>query len=220
MNEIKTKELNKLFDEWETSIDNYKDSFKRDGINDETKFGKNIPKILFITKEPNDPKQEDGDYRVWWENKIKYSFSHRIAEWSYGILNDFKPTYDSFKKNDEALLNALHSVAFMNLKKTGGKGTSKEHEILEHLVQQQLDFIHKEIKIIKPEIIITGLSWNSVRAKLFGDIIWKNSGYSVAIGKFNEAKVIDFYHPSSRTAPAASYSLLENIIKSKSFKEL
>lgn len=214
----KTIQLDELFDRWQNSNVDQKNAFKRDGINDEQKFENGKPKILFITKEPNDPKQEEGDYRKWWKSEIKYSFSIRIAEWSYGILNGF-PEYDVVRRDLNGLLNALHSVAFMNIKKIGGKGISNDEVILETL-KRDYKFIQDEIRIIEPDIIITGLSVKPIREELFKTIKWHESGYSIAIGKHNGVKVIDFYHPSSRTAPAASYSLLEKVITSKAFKQL
>jgi len=86
--------------------------------------------------------------------------------------------------------------------------------------RKSFDFIHQEIGIIEPEIIILGISWKKIRTELFPKLEWKNSGYDVAIAKYKKSKIIDFYHPSSRNAPSAAYSLLQNIIRSKQYKEL
>ena len=40
------------------------------------------------------------------------------------------------------------------------------------------------------------------------------------IGRHNGAKVIDFYHPSSWNGPSASYSLLQNVVRSTECKNL
>src|SRR5262249_7045932 len=91
--------------------------------------------------------------------------------------------------------------------------------MIEHM-KMNFTFLHRQIEIIDPEVIITGTSWSELRDDLFPNVEWKPSGYSIKIGKFKNIKVIDYYHPSSRTAPAASYSLLENIINSDKFKSL
>lgn len=215
---ILNEQLNTLFQKWETRVDGYQNSFKKDGVIDEDLYSEAKPKILFITKEPNDPEQKAGDYREWWKEGLKYSFSLRITEWAYGIFNQFPP-YDIIKGDVPKLNRSIQSIAFLNIKKIGGKGTSKEKDILSHL-EQCNDLIHKEIDIINPDIIITGITWKSVRKELFQNIEWKESGYSIAISKFNNSKVVDFYHPSSRTAPSASYSLLQNVIESKAFRNL
>ena len=109
----------------------------------------------------------------------------------------------------------------MNVKKIGG-GSLSEYENIINSVKKDFNFVHKEIEIIAPDIIILGLSWKEVRTEVFPDLKdkWQDSGYDIAITRFNKAKVIDFYHPSSRNAPSASYSLLQNIINSSAFKSL
>ena len=215
----RTDSLNELFTRWENEFDEYSGKFKKDGINNEDLFKLAKYKILYITKEPNNPNQAGGDYREWWKEGIKYGFSQRISEWSYGILNDFPPI-DNFRRDSEKLLNALHSVAFMNIKKTGGKGNSNYKEMMRHL-EMNIKNLHKQIDIIAPDIIITGIiNWKDFRTKLFPNTKWIESGFSIAIGRSGKAKVIDFYHPSSRNAPAASYSLLQNVIQSKPFQQL
>jgi hypothetical protein len=86
----KTEQLDQLFDEWEQSVDDYKGKFVRDGIIDELLYLTTTPKILFITKEPNNPEQKAGDFREWWRKEIAYTFSYRLAEWSYGLIGQPK----------------------------------------------------------------------------------------------------------------------------------
>lgn len=215
--ENKTELLSKLFNEWEETIVGYKDKFVRDGIIDEQEYDSARKKILFITKEPNNPEQKPGDYSQWWKQGLQYGFSIRIAEWAYGILNDF-PQYDDI--DHESKCKAIRQIALLNIKKIGGAGVSDYNSMITHLKTNH-DFLHRQIEIIKPNIIITGVSWPELLAALFPDITkWQSSGYGVKIGKYNDAKIIDYYHPSSRTAPAASYSLLQNIFSSKQFNAL
>ncbi|MBA7541762.1 hypothetical protein ES705_34078 [subsurface metagenome] len=107
----------------------------------------------------------------------------------------------------------------MNVKKSGGGGNSN-NAVMKVYAKRDFEFIHQEIVIIEPQIIITGLSWGSLRKVVFPNIKWQSSGYEIDIGKYKQAKVIDFYHPSSRNAPAASYSLLQNVIESQEFQRL
>jgi len=216
----KNQQINDLFQRWEEHVPEYRSHFVKDGIIDENLFEQSYPKILFITKEPNNPKQEADDFRIWWETELKYAFSLRISEWTYGILNKFPP-YDIIKRSNSDRLNAIHHIAFMNVKKIGG-GSQSEYDNIINSVNRDFDFIHKQIEIINPDIIILGLSWKEVRTELFPDLNdkWQESGYDIAIARFNNAKVIDFYHPSSRNAPAASYSLLQNVVNSQEFNKL
>jgi len=51
-----TEQLDKLFDIWVRRFPKYKDTFVTDGIIDEEVFIRQNLKVLFIAKEPNDPK--------------------------------------------------------------------------------------------------------------------------------------------------------------------
>ncbi|MCB0824022.1 MAG: hypothetical protein KDC09_15095 [Bacteroidales bacterium] len=216
----KTKQLDLLFTKWEQEIPGYKNHFVKDGIINEDLYEQTNPKVLFITKEPNNPNQHPGDFREWWKEEVKHGFSKRIAELSFGIINDFVQ-YDTVRKSrgPYSMKQTIQHIAFMNIKKTGGTGSSKYERILEHL-KTNYQFIHHQIDIIDPEIIVLGLSWKEIRNELFPEIKWLNSGYDILIGRHKNSKVIDFYHPSSRNAPAAMYSLLQNVIQAPQFKNL
>lgn len=214
----KTEQLDELFIKWEKETPGYKGHFVRDGIINEDLYKQTKPKILFITKEPNNPKQLPDDFRTWWLETLECAFSYRIAEWSYGLQNDF-PQYDEIWKRKGSAKEAIQKIAFMNVKKIGGEGSSEFKTIMDTLIEN-FENIHQQIKIINPEIIIIGLSWKDARNALFPNVNWIKCGYDRNIGKFNNYKIIDFYHPSSRNAPAAAYSLLQNIIQSNQFENL
>ena len=86
---------------------------------------------------------------------------------------------------------------------------------------QNKGFLLKQINIINPDIIIwCQKHWVGMRNQLFEGAVWKDCGYIIPVGLWQNKKIIDFYHPSSRNAPAASYSLLQNVVQSKSFQKL
>lgn len=212
------EKINQLLAEWKNRYEDTT-SFCSDGLIDEANYRIASKKILFLQKEPNIKEGGDGwDFRVWWNEKIKYTFTTRITEWAFGLLNDF-PQYDEIWKDYENAHNALKSVAFMDLKKTGGSGTAS-YSVMKMYVDRDLDLIYRQIDLIDPEIIITGTSWRELRNSLFPETDWKESGYDIAIGLHRKAKVIDFYHPSARNAPAAAYSLLQNVIQGEAYKKL
>ncbi len=222
----KSDKLNQLFEKWQKVNPAYEENFRYDGIINEDCYEKAKHKILFICKEPNGKNHEGhiGDFRKEWnEEGAQYPFSYRIAEWSYGILNNF-PYLDNIYNSENWEIpykNALRSIAFMNLKKSAGKGTSEYSTMIKVLEnREEKKYILDEIKIIDPEIIILGLTWKELSIELINDIEWTNSGYQILIGKWGKRKVINFYHPSSRNAPSAAYSLLQNIVRSKEFINL
>lgn len=208
----KTVQLNALFEQWKKDMSLETGGFVADGIIDEQLFNQASKKILFITKEPNNPEQVAGDFREWWQQRLEGGFSLRIAEWAHGLLNDF-PVFDNI--NEEQRQQAIRRIAFMNLKKVGGGGTAVGSSIIEY-VRNYRHYLLQEIDLIQPDIIITGISGKPLREELFGKLDWKASGYGIEIVQFKQAKVIDFYHPSSRNAPAAAYCLLERVVRKPS----
>lgn len=214
----KTAQLNDLFNTWENEYP--KGTFCRDGIINEQLFSNAEKKVLYITKEPNDPTQKQWDYREWYNKEISsYPFCYRITEWAYGILKGFPPIEEVWKDPDMAHY-CLRSIAMMNIKKLGGGGSPNYDEMMKY-AENDIPYLRKEISIINPDIIILGIiTWKKLRNHLFNKEDWSHSGYDIAIGRYHNAKVIDFYHPSSRNAPSAAYSLLQNIILSDKFKKL
>lgn len=212
----KTEQLNKLFQQWKKEIPGNKGCFISDGIINEHEYNNAKTKILFLTKEPNSPNKEEWDFRQVWNEQVRYIFASRISEWTYGLLDGFKP-YSTIKYEEK--LAAIKKIALMNIKKVGGGGSSNEIEILAHL-KTNMALLNRQIEIINPELIILGVSWDSIKSNLIKNTKWEDSGYNVDLCNWNGKKVIDFYHPSSRIVPAASYSLLQNIINTEVFKNL
>lgn len=227
----KTAQLDLLFNRWEVSIPEYKGRFVKDGIIKEDVWDETFPKILFIAKEPNHFENPvAGDFRQDWNNGTIYPFAYRIAEWTFGILNDFKEfgeiEYKRHKPNS-LYQSYLQKISFMNLKKLGGGGVCDGKQLLAHIkTEGHLQFVQDEIEIIDPEIIILGLSWGSAEAKTKELILpginkaLEQCNYSIEVGKLGKIKIIDFYHPSSRNSPSAAYSLLQNVMNSHKFKSL
>ena len=126
----KTERLNALFTEWKN--EQKPEEAERmclDGIVCEERYDNTNPKILFITKEPNNPDLEEPgfDFREWWCNdEVKFVFSIRLCEWAYGIWNEFPPLeqYDAQAKRSNIQSDTIRSIAFMNLKKVGGGGAA------------------------------------------------------------------------------------------------
>lgn len=215
-----TEKMEHLFAEWENTVDGHNGRFVKDCIINEKAWEQINPKILFVAKEANQSgNQQPGDFRNDWITETKdYPFKCRIAEWSYGIINNF-PSFDSIANTVADHREMLNRIAFLNIKKTGGGGTQSE-ELGNHF-NKNLSFLKRQIEIISPDIIILALSFTkNFNAGLFDEMVWKGSGYGINVGKWKNAKLIDFYHPSSRNTPNAAYSLLQNVVYSDVFKSL
>lgn len=219
MHDYKLKLLD-LFEEWEKCNIKYLGKFVKDGIIDIDLYQRSNLKILFILKEANDPTQNSWDLTDTLRNEFKGNFTNRLAEWAYGILNNFPPL--NLLPDAHELHRALKSTSILNLKKTGGTSTSKVEEIIAH-VKQDKEFILREIEIINPDVIVGGVGTKEkgeIWKILFPNIMLTSSGYDIVIGKWNEMKLVDFYHPSYRGPRAMSYALLQNIFRSQTFREL
>lgn len=214
----KTEQLNDLFNKWEANYEPYKGKFTRDGINNEDLFDKMKSEdkgVLFITKDPNDPEQWGGDFRTWWKEKLWGQFSIRIGQWAYGFTNDFPPFNEAVKN----ALQGTHAIAFMNLKKIGGAANANKKSILK-IVEETSGFLKQEISIIDPDIIVGGGLYHEAWRILFGELKWLDSGFGIRISKWENSKIINYYHPSSRFKKEDTYKQLENVVNSAAFKNL
>lgn len=210
----KNEKLNRLFNAW--GID---DALILDGIINEPKYDQAKAKglgILFIAKEANTKSGTGWDFRDWWNEELKYRFSHAIAEWSSGILNKF-PDFNLAK---DLKMDAIQSIAFMNInKKTGGGGSADRDKIIAETISFK-DKLVEEIKIIDPDIIIGCGLYGTIYDILMPDVEWEKSGYDISVGRWNNTKVVRFYHPSNRYPKAMNYCLLEKVMTSHKFESL
>jgi len=213
--------INEHFFKWRKEAAIPEDHFHEDGIISEEEWIASTVKLCFLMKEPNNPPkdgiQKKFDFREWWIEEVKYRFSRVLSLWAAGVQSGF-PVYESL--HPQIKHAALRSSALVNVKKTGGKGSTALHELLPY-VQRDKELILEELRIIDPEVIIMGLSNPPViRHVLFPDVKWKSSGYDILIGNWEGCTLIDFYHPSSYNASAASYCLLQKVMGSVAFTEL
>lgn len=110
-------ESEKLFIEWKKKIPEYSKCFVKDGIISLESYQGEKNKILFLMKEVNDQSAEaDWDIRETFSQELKYSFSIRLAEWSWGILNNFPPIENASR---EELHKSLKKYLLLMLKKVG-----------------------------------------------------------------------------------------------------
>jgi len=207
----KNEKLDDLFISWINRTVCPANRFHKDGIINEVFFDKSNIKVLYLMKEANNAGGDSWDFREWFSEEIKYTFAKKLRDLSFGFQYDFPP-FDERGKRKEDLVASFHSSAFMNIKKTGGKGNSSFKEVMQYTAEH-LDLIHAEIQIINPDIIVCGLSWQKLRDLIFPDAKWHKSGYNLPIGEWKDYKLIDYYHPSSRIVSSAFYSLMQNVVR-------
>lgn len=209
--------MNELLERWRSELGAQAHQFHPDGIIDPDLFAKAATKVLFLCKEPNNHEGEGFDFREEWRDQLKYRFAHRLEQWAEGLLNDFPP-FEEMKASSSV---ALRSVAFMNVKKTGGRSFSEKADILDHAKRFKHHLLD-QIRQIDPQIIVGSLSWWSVYEALFGAEATKDREVieDMWVFKHGRAVVIDFYHPSNRYPSSMQYALLSRVVGSERFKAL
>ena len=113
----------------------------------------------------------------------------------------------------------MKSIAFMNLKKIGGKANA-DHNTIKNTIVRERDLILEEIGIIEPDLIIGGIGRNEFWQILFPDVRFIESGFNVKVACMDLFRLIDYYHPSYRVPRSMSYCLLHNVYTSKVFSDL
>ena len=192
-----------LFEEW-IKERNYS-SFMKDGVIDEKTYFNEDTKILFVLKEANCPKGKD-DLKPYLKNpELKGNWWrtwNNIARWTIALLeNSPYPQYIS----REFRASVLKRVAFLNLKKVGGKAKAVPSEI-EEAAQKDSGFIKKQIEMYDPDIIICcGQNGVSNAELLRENALKDNSSVKTETGnsiiyfeyKFGEKHipVVSFCHP-------------------------
>ena len=214
----KTEKLDALFERWQEEFPEYKGKFVKDGIIAEEVFEKQELKLLFVAKESNDPDQTEGDFREWWSMEVKYMFSHRICEWAFGLLKGFPPLTELSYENQERI-RVMKSIAFMNLKKIGGKANA-DYEAIENTIVRERHLILEEIEIIEPDVIVGGVGKSEFWKILFPSLSFTDSGFDVNVARIGSSKLLDYYHPSYRVPRSMSYCLLHDVCTSKVFSNL
>ncbi len=201
------RDRNIIFDKFKTLyqqepyLPDYQELFIIDGIIDPELFAAKSERILFIAKEhnllkkPEDEKPYAADYTEWWKLGVNYLFSHRISEWTQGILNNFTANYEDITLDHKKL--ALRSVAFINVKKSGGKASANPEVISKYIVASQ-QLLHEQIREINPTMIICYFRYDYLPNQLFDGALTNTNAVTFSYGKWEDIDLINFYHPSSR----------------------
>jgi hypothetical protein len=181
--------------------------FKRepifDGVVSEQDYLNSKVKILWILKDPNST-GEDGawDMREHIKNKLKTD---------KGILKGWSPTFkkiiyvtngilNNLTWNDELrhpsskpeVIDELKKIAYINIKKTGGRSVANENEIKEYYNFSK-NLLFEQIQEFKPDIIIFGGTYIFFKEDLkLGKL--ENFGSCEAV-KQNDRLYINAYHP-------------------------
>lgn len=212
------QDLNEKSKELDTIINSYikskhEDTFPiLDGIVDAERFLSAKYKILWILKEPYDEFDEDGEpFGGGWDLKAVLKSKNSIQEFSggkptfkpmiytsWGILNDFCLWNDmNDLEKDPSMLEALKSIAYVNVKKLPGRKSSY-YKIIQDAYKQHKNILLKQIDYINPDIIIggatMGLFLDDLGISRNDKVRHKGINYFIK----NRKIFIEAYHPAQR----------------------
>lgn len=223
--QIKVDEINKLVKDKIVSADPEL-SVVTDGIIDIEKYLNAKYKILWILKEPYDDFDEYGvPFGGGWGLDEVINPKQTIQEFvggkptfktmiytSWGILHDFC-LWESMNdvEDDPTMLNALKSIAIINIKKIPGYSKS-DYTTIKRYYQQHKLILKKQIESYDPDIIIGGntlgffLEDLELKGKMQG-IDNDYFGYTIK----NKKLYIDTLHPAQLSVARCNY--VNDIIK-------
>ena len=183
-----------------------------DGIMDFEKYFHAKYKILWILKEPYDDFNEEGkpfggdwhlrDAIIPKQTYQEFTGGRKTFEpmiyTTWGILNDFC-LWNNMKdlNNDPTMLNALKSVAYINVKKLPGYTSSNPTEI-ENAYQLHKEILLKQIECYNPDILIGGYTLHLFMNDMgiTNEEMIKNGSANYIIK--DDKIIIDAYHPAQR----------------------
>ncbi len=185
-----------------------------DGVLDPERFLSAKYKVLWILKEPYDDFDEKGvAFGGGWHLKDAILPKTTFGEFTggrrtflpmiytcWGILNDFCLWKDMKDVNqDPTMLEALKSVAYINVKKLPGLKAS-HYKTVNAAYESTKPILLKQIELINPNIIIGGSTLG-----YFKDELGLSQKDAIRHGRLNyflkDDKIfIETYHPAQRTS--------------------
>lgn len=199
---------NELLKKWE-------DEYRHRGINPELisidgklNFEKYNPEagVVFVLKDTNSDKRVNLADLL--KEGPKYQMWHAVGRWAAGILNGF-PEYPQINSY-EAMKEALHQVAVVNLKKKTG-GSSVHSSTISAYAHMDQELLKEQFRSLKPRLIVACGTFEQLIWLLNLECdparIWEAKAYSREM----DCPVIPWIHPS-RSHNVSSYNELKNIV--------
>ena len=198
------KEIVKLFtDEWMLKDIHKGQVFNFDGIvNDKYWNEEKNKRILFFLKEAHQGNRSREEYGkdvfdlVGWLDGTVYKMWKKVAIWVAAIENT---TISNIKEYNESEISKIEQelirkIAVVNVKKSNGKTNSKWEELVDY-AKEDKELLFKEIRMIKPKVIICGNNVSLLNIVFDGgldlDKLYKHH-YLL----HDEYIILDYYHPA------------------------
>lgn len=207
----KEKELNELFDKWESiHRKNGYERFIQDGIvSPKTWETQTTPKVCFFLKEAY-TKQDKYNLVNDLHNNNPWTMWRKVAIWTQAIHNAF---YGMVEYNDSVIREnekqAIECISVVNIKKSNGQKHS-DYEDLKKYAEEDNVMLKQELEIINPDIILCGNNISLLKLVL-GEELQNEDTWDNMIAKWKNTLVIDYYHPAVQYPNRVNYYALTSI---------
>ena len=140
-----------LLDKWRSDLDFH--HFLKDGPVDEQEYWKPTrPRVLFILKEVNEVKPQDGDLRVLIRDESSHLTWKNVARWTCAILRGTH--WDDLEcLITEKRSQILSSIAAITLNKEAGSASKNRRE-LEFLAKKAKPLLTEQLKMLSPHLVV------------------------------------------------------------------
>jgi hypothetical protein len=190
-----------LFSKWKIERPAYSEGgclFTEDGIMDFNLWSNTFPKILILLKENHDSSYDPIDGLTI----DRKPFSLNIARWQHVIKSAFDNPAISISYDNIILPSTIHDIAIVDIKKVNeGMSSSNPNDIDKYAFNDKA-FIKEQIDLINPDIILCGNTGDYYANHFYLNDNWEEliSISKCKCFKDNQRLIIDFYHPSTRSA--------------------
>lgn len=181
-------------------------AFVRDGIIDVAEYLKAPIKILWILKEANSEKDNSLDDMRPNLKTLNDENNNIHPDWGptwrpiayamYGVFEEMNYIdIPDMNGNAREIVKHMSKIAHINLKKYGGGSTAKP-DILQKFYNSYKEFIHEQIEIINPDVMIFGNTF-----RYFADVYFEEKEKiqeQPNVFKYKDKLLIDTSHPAAR----------------------
>lgn len=224
-----------LLDKWEKQYSDSDRKFVRDGVFDWQSWEKASPRILFLLKEtPNEYDTKDTwsvmdlwkdylDGMVNTESKYhKRRFPvalKRMMYWTFAVNNLFSDHLSYYhkikllnKNNKHDLYHSLiKNTSVVNINKNAGSNRTNMEKLKENYNLYK-KFVHNQIDILAPDLVVCGYTFNIINNSLFGKDKIEYVSDLVYIYNHNTI-VVNYWHPSNRYPDFMNYHTLLSVLR-------
>ncbi len=201
-----------LFAEWREK----RPDLVPDGIADESAYLASHFKLLFVLKEVNN---FYGDLRELMREGGRSQTWNNITRWIEGFRNLTSdiPWSQLVSVNEQRRIEAIRTVAAINLKKSPG-GHTTELEQFNVVATEDKEFLNRQFNLYHPDIVICCGSPTSDAfhrlVDLGGEPSWKMTRRGIWFHEFKPEKyVISYAHPEARVADCLLYYGLVDAVR-------